>query len=76
MPVCRLCYPARGAAEDVLDAAASPAGASRASPPAGYRWTRLPGGGGRCGEGLSPLLGVREGVHRWRENWQEVMRRG
>lgn len=22
MPVCRLCYPARGAAEDVLDAAA------------------------------------------------------
>ena len=46
MPVCRLCYPARGAAEDVLDAAAqlagqsaavaaSPAGASRASPPAG-----------------------------------------
>ena len=46
MPVCRLCYPARGAAEDVLDAAAqlagqsaaaaaSPAGAGRASPVAG-----------------------------------------
>ena len=45
MPVCRVCYAARGAAQDVLDAAArragqnaaaaSPAGAGRASPPAG-----------------------------------------
>ena len=33
-------------------------------------------GGGRCGEGPLPLLGVREGVHGWRENWQEVMHRG
>ncbi len=90
MPVCRLRYPARGAAQDVLDAAAQLAGDSGPVRGGGGQPGRggqgesagrvevaeAARGGGRCGEGLSPLLGVREGGHRWRENWQEVMHRG
>jgi hypothetical protein len=85
MPVCRLCCPARGRRRmswmrrpswRARAGGAGQPGRGEQGESAGRVEVAVARGGGRCGEGLSPLLGVREGAHGWRENWQEVMHRG